>query len=310
VVLNVGKKIPQIGLGTWNSKKGDVGAAIKYAVEHAGYRHIDCASNYLNEDEVGDTLSDLFARGVVKREDLFITSKLNNPYHHKEHVKTNLLKTLKDLNLEYLDLWLMHWPVAFEYVPYDEKIRGFPADYDANTGKLDMTVSIRETWLAMEEVYHQGLVKSIGVSNFTAILIHDLLTYATVKPSVNQVELHPYLQQGQLVSYCEKHNILVEGYSPLGTGEFKKPDEPTVLQDPLLVKLAEKHGKSVAQITLRWFVQRGLVALPKSVTPSRMKENISIFDFSLSEPEMKEIASIDRNYHFLRPQDWYGLPLF
>jgi len=314
------KKLPLVALGTWQSKKGEVVSAIKAAID-AGYRHIDCASNYLNEDEVGDTLAELFQNKVVTREDIFITSKLNNPYHHKEHVKEHLLKTLKDLNLEYLDLWLMHWPVAFAYVPFDTNKRGFDSDYDPDGcskidltpyggSKIDKTVSIRETWQAMEEMKELGLVRAIGVSNFTAILIHDLLTYAKIKPAVNQVELHPYLQQPELVTYCQKQGIVVEGYSPLGTSNFKKPDEPSVLNDETIKKIAEKYNKSTAQVSLRWATQRNVVPLPKSVSPQRIKENISIFDFTLSDEDMKQMSTLDKNYHFLRPNDWYGIPLF
>jgi len=308
-------------LGTWQAKKGEVGKAVAHAIEKVGYRHIDGASNYMNEDEVGDVLSDLFKRGVVKREDIFVTGKLNNPYHHKEHVRPHLLKTLKDLNLEYIDLYLVHWPVAFAYVPYDENRRGYDDDYDPNGcskvdlskyggSKIDRTVSVRETWEAMEALYHEGLVKAIGVSNFSGSILHDLLTYAKVKPAVLQIELHPYLQQSELVKYVQKEGILVEAYSPLGTGAFKKENEPTVLKDETLAALAKKHGKSVAQIALRWAVQRGTVPLPKSVNEDRIKENISVFDFELSQDEMEQIAKIDKNYRFLRPQDWYGIPIF
>jgi len=321
VTLNTGAKLPQVGLGTWQAKKGEVSAAVKHAIEVSGYRHIDCASNYLNEDEIGDTLTDLFKRGVVKREDLFLTSKLNNPYHHREHVKPHLQKTLKDLNVEYLDLWLMHWPVAFAYVPYDQEKRGFADDYDPNGcskvdlskyggSRIDRTVTIRETWEAMEECYNAGLVKAIGISNFNSGLIHDLLTYAKVKPAVLQVELHPYLQQNQLVAYCQKEGIAVEGYSPLGTSGFKKENEPSVLQDSVLNEIGKKHNKSSAQVALRWAVQRGTVALPKSVNADRVTQNFQVFDFKLTDEEMESIKNIDKGYRFLRPFDWYGIPLF
>jgi len=315
-----GKIIPPIGLGTWQAEKGEVAKSITSAIE-AGYRHIDCASNYLNEAEIGDVLADLFEKGVVKREDLFITSKLNNPYHHKEHVRGHLLKTLKDLKLDYLDLWLMHWPVAFVYVPYDKDRRGFDDSYDPdgcsgvdlsfnNGSKIDSTVSVQETWTAMEEIYTEGLVRAIGVANFSSAILHDLLTYAKVKPEVNQFELHPYLQQNELVHFCRSRNIVVEGYSPLGTPAFKEKHEPSVLEDPTLNSLAKKYGKTPAQICLRWAVQRGTIPLPKSVNPDRLRSNISVFDFSLTQEEMLLIKSIDKNFRYLRPFDWYGIPLF
>lgn len=305
---------------TWRSGRGQVGAAVEAAIR-AGYRHIDCASNYLNEDEVGDTLTRLIADGVVRREELFITGKLNNPYHHRADVRPHLEKTLKDLNLAYLDLYLMHWPVAFAYVPYDPNRRGYDADYDPDGctkidltpyggTKIDSTVSIRETWEAMEQLVDAGLVKAIGVSNFTAPLIHDLLTYARIKPAVNQVELHPFLQQPALVAYCQRLGICVSGYSPLGTNDFRKPHEPSVLADPHIAQIAAAHGKSPAQVALRWATQRNVVVLPKSVHPARIAENIAIFDFQLTPAEMGTMKTLDRNYHYLRPNDWYGIPLF
>jgi len=318
--LNDGHKIPSLGLGTWLSKNHEVGNAVKLAIK-MGYRHIDCAQNYLNEMEIGDTLTELFKEGVVKREELFITSKLNNNYHHREHVEPILNKTLKDLNIEYLDLWLMHWPVAFQYVPYDHNVRGYDDKYDPDGcsqidlkkfggSKIDTTVTIRETWEAMEEMVKKGKVKSIGISNFTAPLIHDLLTYAKIKPTVNQVESHIYLQQPKLHSYLKSQNILFECYSPLGAGTFKKNDEPSVLKDEHIEKLAEKHKKSPAQICLRFQIQRGCVVIPKSVNEKRLKENSELFDFQLSEGEMKEISKLDRNYRFLDPSEWYNIPLF
>jgi len=307
--FKIGPKSLSLGLGTWKSEKGEVEKSLVSAID-IGYRHIDGASNYLNEAEIGDALSSLFEKGVVKREDLFITSKLNNPYHHKEHVRDHLLKTLKDLKLEYLDLWLMHWPVAFAYVPYDQNRRGFADDYDPNTPKIDNTVSVQETWRAMEEVYNEGLVRAIGVANFSGSILHDLLTYAKVKPAVNQVELHPYLQQTELVKYCHDNDIVVEAYSPLGTPGFKKENAPTVLEDSTLVEIGKKYGKTSAQVSLRWALQRGTIPLPKSVNPERLRQNFSVFDFSLSEEDMKKIKSIDKNYRYLQPFDWYGIPLF
>jgi len=257
----------------------------------------------------------------VKREELFLTSKLDNPYHHREHVRLALEKTLKDLNVKYLDLYLMHWPVAYLYVPYDQNRRGFHEGYDTiglseidlskNGGSvIDSTVSIRETWEALEECVKAGLVKAIGVSNFTAVLIHDLLTYAKIRPAVCQVELHPYLHQNLLIDFCNKRGIVVEAYSALGSGDFKKPNDPSVLADPELAKLGKKYGKSPAQIALKWATQRGTVALAKSVHPKRLVENLSIFDFELSADDMAVITKLDRDFHFLRPYEWYQIPLF
>jgi len=230
-------------------------------------------------------------------------------------------KTLLDLKTDYLDLWLIHWPIAFHFVPFDPTIRGFHEKYDPdgcseldlskfNGSKIDSTVSIRETWEEMEKMVQKGKVKSIGVSNFTAILIHDLLSYAKIKPVINQVESHIYLQQPSLLSYLKNNNILMQAYSPLGAGNYRKNIEPKVLEDPVIQKIANKHRKSPAQVSLRWNFQRGVCVVPKSCNMNRIKENIDIFNFSLDEQDMEEIQKIDKNYHFLRPSQWYGIPLF
>jgi diketogulonate reductase-like aldo/keto reductase len=263
----------------------------------------------------------------VKRSDLFITSKLNNPYHRATDVKDHLLKSLKDLNVEYLDLWLMHWPFAYAYLPYDKNKRGYDKDYDpvdlkgvdlstnkspTKGGKQFAKVPIQETWHAMEECYRQGLVKSIGVANFTCALVYDMLTYAQIKPAVIQIENHPYLQQTSLVKFCQREGLVVEAYSPLGTPGFsqQKKNEPLVLGDPIICNIANTHSKTPAQICLRWQFQRGVVVLPKSVTSDRLKQNIDIFEFELSEDEMNQISTIDKRHHFLNPDQWHGIPLF
>lgn len=320
VKLSNGSHMPMIGLGTWKAEKGEVKKAVKHAIK-IGYRHIDCASNYLNEDEVGDALSECFEEGLVKREDIFVTGKLNNPYHHDKDVEPHLDKTLKDLKLEYLDLWLMHWPVAFHYVPYDPNRRGFDDKYDPDGlkeidltpyggSKIDMTVSVQETWRAMERMFEKGKVKQIGVCNFSPSILHDLLTYAKIKPAVLQIEMHVYLQQPKTLKYCQDHKIQVEAYSPLGTSGFKSKDEPNLLKDEKVKEIADKHKKTTAQVCLRFLHQRGVVAIPKSVHNERIEQNFDIFDFKLSEEEMKKIESFDKRHRFLRPFDWYQINLF
>ncbi|XXQ39019.1 NADP-dependent oxidoreductase domain-containing protein [Plasmodiophora brassicae] len=314
VKLNNGASLPTVGLGTWQSKEGEVRNAIKAAIA-AGYRHIDCASNYMNEHEIGDALAEIFAEGHVKRSDVFITSKLNNPYHRPEHVRPHLLKTLKDLKVQQLDLWLMHWPVAFKYIPLDMNKVGRAAyasdpDDSGNGANIDRGVSIRDTWTAMEKCVEEGLVKAIGVSNFTCALLHDLLTYAKVKPAVNQVESHPYCQQRALLAYQQRLGIAFEAYSPLGSGGFAGKNEPRLLDDPVLHKLAKKYHVDAAKIALRWAVQRGTVVLPKSVHEERIASNIDVYDFQIEDDDMRLIATLDKNHHYLRPNDWYGIPLF
>jgi len=303
-------KLPAIGLGTFKSKGDQVGKVVIQAIE-MGYRMLDCASDYLNEDKIGDALEEVFKSGKVKREDLFITSKLNNNYHRPEHVRPILEKTLLDLKLDYLDLFLVHWPVATTYVPYPQNTRGFPPSYDPSGKDVVIEkVPLQDTWKEMEKLQTQGLVKSIGVSNWTVALLSDTLSYATIKPAVNQVELHPYLQQSELVAYCKKHDIVVQAYSPLGTVDFKKEHEPTILEDNTIKAIAKKHNKTPAQICLRWGTQRGTCVIPKTVTQERLKENLHTFDFTLDQTDMDQIASLNRNYRFFRPEEWWDVPLF
>jgi diketogulonate reductase-like aldo/keto reductase len=303
--LNDGNKIPVIGLGTWRAKPHEVGEAVRFALREAGYKHIDCASIYGNEKEIGEVFGDVFASSV-KREEVFITSKLWNTDHRSEDVEKACRKSLSDLRLEYLDLYLIHWGVAFPSGKSTE-----PLDADGNV-ILD-SVSIQETWSAMEELVKKGLVKSIGVCNFTAPMLVDLLTYAKIKPAMNQIELHPYNTQEQLVAFCQGKGIMVTAYSPLGrAGITKVPGKvgPKLFDEPVIKKIAEKHGKSTAQVLLSWALGRETIAIPKSVTPERLKENLDVFDFELTAEEQGEIASLNRNYRIVNPIEWWGMPYF
>jgi len=290
IELASGSRIPAIGLGTWRAEPGVVGAAVSHALS-VGYRHIDCATAYSNEGEIGAALSAFFkANPSVRREEVWLTSKLWNTHHASENVRKCLETTLKHLQVDHLDLWLMHWPVAF--------IHGdvlFP--YDA-AGKMQMAdVPIRETWQAMEQLHREGLVKNIGVSNFTQSRLRELLSFATVKPAVNQIELHPYLPQNELLAFLNEHGIHPTAYSPLGSGDFvvnAKKDTTTarVLEDPLIGQIAGEVGKSPAQVLIRWAVQRGTSVIPKSSNPARISENLAVFDWSLSEEQMARIATL------------------
>jgi len=246
----------------------------------------------------------------VKREEVFVTSKLNNPYHGRDHVHEAFQHTLKDLQLEYLDLFLVHWPIAFPYVPFDS-VPYNPEQVGAD-GKMliDHSIGVRETWQAMEELVHTGKVRAIGVCNFPGALIHDLLTYAKVRPAVNQVEMHPYLPQSDLVDYCQREGIVVTAYSPLGTPDFKRPEEPVLLNDPTITAIAKRHNKTAAQVLIRWSVERNVVVIPKSVTPARIIENLAGAHFQLTAEDMAEIKAIKTHYRYLRPFDWYGIALF
>ena len=305
--------LPQLGLGTFGITPAQItsGGAIRNAIA-AGYRLIDCAPVYFNEKEIGDALAEELGRpdAALKRDDLFVTSKLASPFHRKEHVEPALRKTLHDLRLDYLDLYLIHWPVAFNFVPIPEG-RGWPnEDIDDSDGgnNIDPTVSVRETWSAMEELIDKGLVKSIGVSNFPVALLHELLADCRIPPAVNQVELHPYLQQPRLVEYCKARGIKVQAYSPLGTPGYKEDGEPSVLNDPVLVELAKEKGVSVSQLCIAWALKRGTYLNVKSSSLEHQQDNIAALNnpIDLTDDDMVRIATLDRNFRYFRPEDWWG----
>lgn len=295
-VLRTGRKMPLIGLGTWKSEPGKVKQAVMWALQ-GGYRHIDCASIYGNEAEIGEALQEMLgSEKPLKREDVFITSKLWNTKHHSEDVEPSLLQTLKDLRLDYLDLYLIHWPYAFQRgdVPFPRKEDGTLL-YDH--------IDYKQTWAAMERLVEKGLVRAIGLSNFCSRQIDDILSVATIPPAVLQVEAHPYLAQEPLLAHCQKHGLVLTAYSPLGSADraWKHPEEPVLMQDPAIHNLAAKYNKSPAQVLLRWQTQRGVVAIPKSVTESRIKENIQVFDFTLQPEEMESITALNRGWRYIVP---------
>lgn len=294
--LNNGKKIPALGLGTWKAEPGVVGEAVRAAIVDSGYRHIDCAAIYGNEKEVGKGLDAAFKSGV-NREDVFVTSKLWNTEHHPDNVEKACQKTLDDLGLEYLDLYLVHWGIAFE-----------PSDGDPEPIRdgqvVTQGVSTRETWEAMEKLVEKGFVRSIGVSNFTVTMLVDLLTYAKIKPVVNQVELHPYLSQTALVDFCKQRGILPVAYSPLVHGGLED------FKHGVIGTLADKYRKTPAQIMLNWAISRGTCAIPKSSNPKRIAENADIFDFELTKSELGAVSTLNKNYRTCDPIEWWGVPYF
>ncbi|WP_423819508.1 aldo/keto reductase [Salinimicrobium sp. TIG7-5_MAKvit] len=289
-----GDTMPAIGLGTWKSDKGKVEEAVKIALNN-GYRHIDCASTYGNEAEIGSAFKDIFSQGKVKREDVWVTSKLWNDSHKKEHVIPAIKKTLDDLQLDYLDLYLMHWPVAFKHGV------GFPSNDDDYLSLEE--VPIIETWNAMIEAKKQGLVKHIGVSNFSSKKLYDLMSQTTETPEMNQVELHPFLPQSELIQFCRENNIHNTAYSPLGSGDrsaqMKAEDEPSLLEEPAIVEIAEKHNVSPAQVLIKWAVSRGTAVIPKSTTEKHIISNLESINVKLDEEDLKKIAGIERHFRYV-----------
>lgn len=312
-----GSQMPQLGLGTWKSESGVVSKIVKEAIE-VGYRSIDCACDYGNEKEVGQGIAEGMESANVKRSDLFVTSKLWNTYHRPEHVRPALEKTLADLNLSYLDLYLIHFPISLKYVPFEKR---YPPEWvhDPNDSEKDKLildpVPIADTWKAMESLVDDGLVRHIGISNFPVILIMDLLTTARIRPSVLQVELHPYLQQKELLAYCKREKIALEAYSSLGSSGYSSlgmDKGHNLLSDPVLESIAKKHGKSPAQVALRWGLQRGTIIIPKTSKVERLKENLDLINWKLEEEDMKEIAALDRHCRYNDPGVFcagMGLPI-
>lgn len=262
ILLNNGVKIPTPGFGTFLTPDGATCVeAVRTAIA-AGYTHIDTAAVYGNEKSVGEGIQE----SGIKRSDLFVTSKVWNTERGYDKTLKAFDKTLRDLQLDYLDLYLIHWPAN-------------TLQFGNEADRLNV-----DTWKAMERLHEEGLVRSIGLSNFMQHHIEPVFVRANICPMVNQIEYHPGFTQRECVEFCQKNNILVEAWSPLGRGN--------VLNNPLLKTIAAQHGKSVAQVAIRWVMQTGVLPLVKSVTPSRIKENIDVFDFELSQQEMLEIASL------------------
>lgn len=258
--LHNGVKMPWLGLGVFKVEEGpELVDAVKTAIKE-GYRSIDTAAIYKNEEGVGEGIREGIKVAGISREDLFITSKVWNADFGYESTLEAYQTSLDKLGLDYLDLYLIHWPVKGKYI---------------------------DTWKALETLYSEGRVKSIGVSNFQIHHLEDVMKDAKVIPMVNQVEYHPKLSQTELHSFCQQHNIQLEAWSPLMQGQL--------LEDSILKEIAEVHGKSVAQIILRWDLQNGVVTIPKSTKEHRIIENSSIFDFELSATEMEKIAALNEN---------------
>lgn len=259
--LSNNMKIPVIGFGTWQTPNDDTGVNAVLAALKAGYRHIDTAQGYENEQAVGKAVK----QSGIPREEIFITSKLTNSMHGYDNTMSSFDKTLHDLGTDYVDLFLIHWPNPIKFRDSWQQTNA-------------------ETWKAFEELYEAGKIRAIGVSNFRQHHIEELMKTAKISPMVNQIRLCPGDTQDELVAYCRERDILLEAYSPLGTG--------TIFSVPQMNAIAMDYGKSVAQICIRWSLQNGFLPLPKSVNEDRIKENLDVFGFELSDADMKTIAGL------------------
>ncbi|KAJ3712709.1 Aldo/keto reductase [Lentinula raphanica] len=277
IKLNNGIEIPSIGLGTWQSSPEEVNAAVAYALKEAGYRHVDCAWGYNNEKEVGEGIR----QSGVPRSEIFITSKVWGTYHNR--VEEALDETLANLGTSYLDLYLIHWPVALN------PNGNHPAFPTLPNGLRDVVHSwkLSDTWKQMEALVKKGKVKTIGISNFSVKKMEEILPSAEIIPAVNQLELHPYNPQHELLAYCRAKGIVPEAYSPLGS------TNSPLLKDDVVVKIAEKHSVQPSDVLLGWLVAHNIVALPKSVTPSRILSNLTGTLTALKKLQKEDIAELD-----------------
>jgi len=294
-----GDEMPILGLGTWKSAPGEVYDAVKVALD-AGYRHVDCAPIYGNESEVGRALRESFDEGVVDRDDVWVTSKLWNDAHAPGDVRPALEQTLDDLQLDVLDLYLIHWPVA------QKRGVNLPQSPDDLISLDERPIS--ETWQAMEALVEDGLVRHIGVSNFNIPKLDTLMQGATIAPEMNQIELHPYLQQRDVVEFAQENGVHLTAYSPLGSkdrpDDLKDDDEPILLEDPTINEIADRHDVTAAQVLIQWAIQRDTAVIPKSVNEGRIKENLAAADVRLTDEDVAEIVELDRSRRYVDGELW------
>ena len=301
--------MPSVGLGLWKVDPASVGELIHEAIS-VGYRHLDSACDYGNEAEVGKGIERVLTSNLCHREDLWVTSKLWNTFHEPKYVRSAIERTLRDLRLEYLDSYLIHFPIALAYVaPETRYPPGWFFEPDArNPSMQSIKVPLAETWGAMEELVDAGLVRTIGVCNFGVSLLRDLQAGARIQPSSLQVEMHPRLTQKKLLKFCDQEDIAVTAFSPLGApsyvslGMAKEGD--SLLKHERIIEIADAGGRTPAQVLLRWGVQRGTAVVPKTSQPKRLAENISLFDFSLSAEQMLIIDGLNENRRFNDPGDF------
>lgn len=298
--------MPAVGLGLWKIARKQTAQVVADAIK-LGYRHLDSAADYGNEREVGAGIAAALKQRSATREQLWVTSKLWNTFHRPEHVRAACEKSLQDLGVDYLDLYLIHFPIALKYVDISER---YPPEWifdpaAAEPAMLIDPVPLADTWRAMEELVQGGLVKHIGVCNYNSVLLHDLMAYAHIKPAMLQIESHPYLTQEKLLRTAAGYGIAVTAFSPLGALSYVSLDMATaqdsVLLQPAVLAAAARVQRSPAQVVLRWGIQRGTAVIPKSSNPARLQENLQLFDFALTDEEMLGISSLNQNRRFNDP---------
>ena len=298
--------MPSVGLGLWKLDQPETADIIVNGVK-SGYRHLDSAADYGNEIQVGEGIKQSLSQGICRREDLWVTSKLWNTFHRPEHVLPACEKSLRDLSTDYIDLYLIHFPISLKYVAFDKR---YPPEwiYDPTAENPRMhidPVPLSETWHAMEGLVERGLVKEIGVCNYNSALLHDLMAYASIKPAMLQIESHPFLTQEKLIKTAKNYGIAVTCFSPLGAlsyMELEMADQnESVLNENAVKVAAERLDRTPAQVVLRWGLQRGTAVIPKTSKKERLIENQSLFDFELSNQEMSDISNLNVDRRFNDP---------
>ncbi|MFV0445350.1 MAG: aldo/keto reductase [Planctomycetaceae bacterium] len=306
ISLRTGDHLPAVGLGLWKVPENDCPALVKAAVE-TGYRHFDCACDYGNEAAVGAGLQQVLDGELCRREDLWITSKLWNTFHRPEHVALACRKSLVDLQVDHLDLYLMHFPIAQRHVPIDVRYPpGWFFDPAADSPQMELDrVPLAETWGAMEQLREQGLVRNIGVCNFGTAILRDLLNSAATPPAVLQVESHPYLTQDKLLRFCQQEEIAYTAFSPFGAASYYElgmaDRSDSLLEHATIQDVSASHGRTPAQVLLRWGVQRGTAVVPKTSRAERLRENLAVFDFTLTDEQMNAISTLNQNRRYNDP---------
>ncbi|TFK36989.1 NADP-dependent oxidoreductase domain-containing protein [Crucibulum laeve] len=296
--------MPLVGFGLWKVTKSSCADTVYDAIK-AGYRLFDGAGDYGNEKEAGEGVRRAIQDGLVKREDLFITSKLWNTFHAHDHVKSLSKKQLDLWGIDYFDLFLVHFPIALKFV---DPAHRYPPEWFGDDGKVHLqNTPMQETWGAMEELVDEGRAKNIGLSNCNGSLILDVLRYARIQPSVLQVELHPYLTQQPLVNLTKTLGIAITAYSSFGPQGYFELDmdknAPSLLSHDTINAIATKHKKTTAQVVLRWATQRGIAVIPKSNHVERLAQNLSCSSFDLEEEELKTISALNINLRLNDPAD-------